>query len=157
MQQSSNSLRNLLLVLAFGCMLATVWSAGVCNRCMENNIACVNETHFKYCVNYSPVDDSTLPCGEGKICTDLGIICADATLGARPVCDSTDVNCRKCDGISMFQCTSRTTFRQCDNSEFTGETLTCPTGTVCDLESGKFCVKECELSNGKYECNKDAP
>ncbi|XP_034482268.1 uncharacterized protein LOC117787769 [Drosophila innubila] len=157
MQQKSNFLGNLLLVVAFSCMLATVWSVGVCNRCMDNSIACVNQTHFKFCVNYSPIEESTLYCGDGKVCTELGILCADASLGANPVCKDDDINCNKCDGTSMFQCTSRTTFRVCNNNEFTGVNLTCPKDTVCSIKSGKFCVKECELPNGKYECNKAAP
>jgi len=137
-------------------MLATVWSA--CNRCNENNIACVNETHFQYCIDSKPfVEGGTLPCEEGKVCTALGIFCASADLGFKPDCPASDIDCRPCNEDQLFQCTSKTTFRMCRGNEFTGETIPCPKDTVCSMDSGKFCVKECELTDGKYECNKDAP
>ncbi|KAH8307174.1 hypothetical protein KR044_006408, partial [Drosophila immigrans] len=143
--------------LVFGCLLAVVLSAGVCNRCMDNNVACVNQTHFKYCVNYSPIEDNVLYCGDGKVCTELGMICVDEALPiATPVCSDDDIDCKTCDGNSLFVCTSRTTFQMCSGTNFTGESLTCPSETVCSINSGEFCVKECKLPNGKYECNRVA-
>ncbi|KAH8415457.1 hypothetical protein KR222_000002, partial [Zaprionus bogoriensis] len=145
-------------LLAFGLAVCLVifGSAEICNRCMENNIACVNQTHFKYCVNYSPISDQVLYCGDGKVCTDLAVLCANEG-AVEPICQDEDVDCKTCDGSTMFVCTSRTTFQMCNGTAFTGNTLPCPTDTVCSINSGEFCVKECNLPNGKYECNKAAP
>jgi len=145
-----------LLILAFSSMLATGWS--LCKRCNTHNIACYNETHFHICIEEKPfLEGGILPCGEGKICTDTGVTCADASLGFPPGCPSSEKNCRACDDSELFQCTSRNTFRMCSGNEFTGKTHTCPEDTVCSISSGKFCVKDCELTDGKYECDKDAP
>lgn len=132
------------------------YSSQTCNRCMENNIACVNETHFKYCINSSPISDQVLPCGAGKVCTDLGVLCIDETIG-QPACPADEVDCKSCDGSVLLVCTSRTTFQMCNGTALTGQTLTCPTDTFCSITSGEFCVKECALPNGKYDCDKDAP
>lgn len=128
----------------------------VCNRCMDNSIACVNQTHFKYCINYTPISDQLLSCGAGKVCTDLDALCVNE--GVRnPVCSDDDIDCKTCDGSVLFVCTSRTTFQMCNGTALTGNTLPCPTDTYCSINSGDFCVKECALPNGKFECNRAAP
>ncbi|KAH8371823.1 hypothetical protein KR093_008977, partial [Drosophila rubida] len=150
-----NFILQFVCLVAFGCLLAVDLSAGVCNRCNEHNIACVNQTHFKYCVNYSPIDD-TLYCGDGKVCTDLGTMCGNKDI-FEPACSDSDIDCQTCDASRLFVCTSRTTFQMCNGAEFTGNVLNCPAETVCSINSGKFCVPECELPNGKFECNRVAP
>ncbi|XP_062135369.1 uncharacterized protein LOC133845049 [Drosophila sulfurigaster albostrigata] len=148
--------QNLFFALAaFGCLFAVVLSQSNCNRCMTNNVACVNQTHFKYCMDSTPVDNGILYCGAGNVCTDLAIICVDESI-ASPVCTDEDVDCRSCDGSSLFVCTSQTTFQMCNGTALTGDALTCPTDTYCSIDSGEFCVKECKLPNGKFECNQVA-
>ncbi|EDV96225.1 GH16137, partial [Drosophila grimshawi] len=140
------------LILAFSSMLVTV-SSSACGSCMQNNVACLNTTHFKVCVNGVPLKDGPLPCGNDKICTELLVPCWSPSEGVTPACPENDVNCRSCNGVDMFVCTSRTTFQVCNGSEMSPQVNTCPDDTVCSIDSGKICVKECELPGGKYECD----
>ncbi|XP_064541361.1 uncharacterized protein LOC135430567 [Drosophila montana] len=157
--QQSHCLKNLMLLLALSSLLVAA-SGAVCGGCMENKVACMNSTHYKVCINNSPIENGgLLSCGNGKICTNLLDPCwlpIDGD-GVEPVCDPNTVNCRTCDGSQMFVCTSRTTFQLCDGSDLSPIINTCPDNTFCSIDSGEYCVKSCGLPNGKYECDKLAP
>ncbi|XP_023160930.2 uncharacterized protein LOC111592762 [Drosophila hydei] len=150
---------NLILLVAFSCMLSAV-SAATCGGCMQSNVTCVDETHYRVCINQSPIENGgILSCGKGKICTDLLDPCWEPFEGdgVEPVCNKKDVNCRDCDGSQLFVCTSRTTFQMCMGTELSPQINPCPEGTFCAIDSGEFCVKSCKLPDGKYECDKPAP
>ncbi|EDW73283.1 uncharacterized protein Dwil_GK17468 [Drosophila willistoni] len=150
--QQYQILKNLCLIIAFSSMVITVLAT--CNSCQSNGLSCVNETHFKVCVDNVETDNSVLSCGANKICTSLGIGCFENVDGVEPSCTTTS-NCAGCDGSFLFACTSRTTFTQCNGTTAGTEVLTCPENKVCDMNSGKFCVDECEVTT--LECNKAAP
>ncbi|XP_030372297.1 uncharacterized protein LOC115622492 [Scaptodrosophila lebanonensis] len=152
MQESQ---KTLFLILALSYVLVNV--SGDCNTCQSNNVACVNATHFKVCYDNVRNDENIMDCGEGKVCTDLGIICFNEGF-YEPSCDPTaaEANCRTCDGNRLFVCTSRTTFQMCNGNTLGPQVSTCPPNKVCSIDSGEFCVDECDVP-GQIECNIPAP
>ncbi|XP_017957204.1 uncharacterized protein LOC108651819 [Drosophila navojoa] len=150
----------LILLVALSCCLLALGDAAHCGGCMDNNVACFNRTHYRVCVNHSPIEGGNLlACGPGKICTDKQDFCWTPlpSDGVYPVCSDYTTNCRQCDYDKMFVCTSHTTFQLCTGPKMSPEVNYCPEGTVCSIDSGDFCVKPCKLPNGRHECDKEAP
>ncbi|KAI8040562.1 uncharacterized protein LOC128258767 [Drosophila gunungcola] len=152
--QQSQILRNLCFFVAFSSMAVVV--LGLCNNCQENGVACLNETHYRFCSpNVAP--NQIARCSDGQVCTSLGIICIEK--GAYdPACSDSaaDGSCPTCDGSSMFVCTSRTTFQMCDGSTLTSQVTKCKDNKICSIKSGKYCVDLCE-AGVSVECDREAP
>ncbi|XP_017840774.2 uncharacterized protein LOC108598592 [Drosophila busckii] len=148
--------KTLLLSFTLSALLGIALSQ-MCGNCMENGVACVNQTHFKVCVNQATLPGNALYCGDGKVCTSLmGAFCFEGGSDVETVCDEQQ-DCPSCSAKSMFVCTSRTTFQMCDGTKMQKEISTCPAGLFCTTNAEEICVKECKLPNGKPDCTKDAP
>ncbi|KAH8379544.1 hypothetical protein KR009_005517, partial [Drosophila setifemur] len=134
--------------------ILTVYGADKCNECQENNIKCVNETHFSLCFkNVQP--GPVISCPTDQVCTSLDHFCMPKGVFP-PTCS--EVVCPQCDGSNIFVCTSRTTFNLCDGTEITSQIGKCKDGTVCSISSGKFCVDSCEAErSGDLECDRESP
>ncbi|SPP77364.1 uncharacterized protein LOC117579806 [Drosophila guanche] len=135
-----------------------VYSQSQCGLCQNNNVACVNETHYRFCLdNVEP--GVVLPCGDGEVCTSLRKYCAPKGL-VDPTCSSGEgsspIDCPSCTGSSLFVCTSRTTFQMCDGTTLTDRVIKCSDGKFCSMKSAKYCVSECELEDD-FECDREAP
>ncbi|KAH8360342.1 hypothetical protein KR200_002298, partial [Drosophila serrata] len=140
-------------LVAISCLFGVVLTAVTCNNCQDNNVKCVNETHFSFCSSgVSP--DLVIGCPDGQVCTALGQICMP--VGAPPAC--TEVNCPTCDGSSPFVCTSRTTFQTCNGYELGDQIIKCKDNTFCSIKSGKYCVDRCEALKLQptFECDREA-
>ncbi|XP_001353087.3 uncharacterized protein [Drosophila pseudoobscura] len=155
--QQYQFLRTLCLFLMISSMVVYIQSE--CNKCQSNNnVACVNKTHYRFCLdNVEP--GAILPCNDGEVCTSLAKICVPE--GAyEPSCQDSEATtpneCPSCTASSLFVCTSRTTFQQCNGTTLTDRVIKCNEGKFCSMASGKYCVGECELT-GDIECDRDAP
>ncbi|KAH8286513.1 hypothetical protein KR054_010597, partial [Drosophila jambulina] len=146
----------------FQCLLAAISSmavmvVGICDTCqINNNVACVNETHYRMCSqNVAP--NQILPCGEGKVCTEYAAICLPRN-AVTPSCPTDAANgaCETCNGNNLFVCTSRTTFQMCDGTTMSDQVTYCKDDKICSISSGKFCVDKCEIT-GSVECDRAAP
>ncbi|XP_020816346.1 uncharacterized protein LOC110190302 [Drosophila serrata] len=153
MLQSQN-LRILCLLAAISSMAVMV--VGICDSCQTNNVACLNETHYRMCsANVAP--NQILKCGENKVCTEYAAICMDkdAVPAACPA-DGANGSCETCNGNNLFVCTSRTTFQMCDGTTLTDQVTYCKDNKICSISSGKYCVDSCEIT-GSVECDRVAP
>ncbi|KAH8322136.1 hypothetical protein KR059_004023, partial [Drosophila kikkawai] len=140
-------------LLAICGLSGVVLAASTCNTCQDNNVKCLNETHFSFCS--SGVDpDQVIGCPDGQVCTAYQRICMPQ--GAPPSC--TEVNCPACDGSSPFVCISRTTFQTCNGNELGEQIIKCKDDTYCSMSSGKYCVDRCVALNlqSTFECDKEA-
>ncbi|KAH8239117.1 hypothetical protein KR032_001062, partial [Drosophila birchii] len=140
-------------LVAICCLSGVVLAASSCNTCQDNNVKCVNETHFSLCSSGVP-PDQVIGCPDGQVCTGYQSICMP--LGATASC--TEVNCPACDGSSLFVCTSRTTFQTCNGNELGDQIIKCKDNTFCSINSGKYCVDRCEALSlqSTFECDRDA-
>ncbi|XP_017052806.1 uncharacterized protein LOC108095971 [Drosophila ficusphila] len=142
-------------------MLFYVLVDSACNECQDdNNVKCVNETHFTLCTD-GVAPDQVISCPDGQVCTGYSKICWPKGSVAAS-CDSElepDVQCPSCDGTSPFVCTSRTTFQFCNGLQLTDQTVKCKDSTYCDIASGKLCVDKCEFAKlgNTFECDREAP
>ncbi|KAH8327661.1 hypothetical protein KR074_008288, partial [Drosophila pseudoananassae] len=140
--------------VTFGILVAKV--LGECNKCQEdNNIKCINQTHFSFCSEY--IDNSqVVACPEGQVCTSLKAICMPEG-AVEPSC--TAVECPSCDGTSIFVCTSRTTFQMCNGNTLTSQVSKCKANTYCSIRSGTICADRCWIENNQigFECDRESP
>ncbi|XP_016991365.1 uncharacterized protein LOC108053273 [Drosophila rhopaloa] len=152
--QQSQILRNLCLFVVVSSMAVVV--LGLCDSCQTNNVACLNETHYRFCSsNVAP--NQVAQCPDGQVCTSLDIICIDKGV-YDPACSNStaDGSCSSCDGTNLFVCTSRTTFQMCDGTNLTSQVTKCKDNKVCSINSGKYCVDLCEVGD-TVECDREAP
>ncbi|KAH8286519.1 hypothetical protein KR054_010600, partial [Drosophila jambulina] len=133
------------------CCLSGVVLASSCNICQNNNVKCLNETHFSFCSSgVSP--DQVIGCPEGEVCTAYQRICMP--FGTKPSCEVE--LCPYCDGVTPFVCISRTSFQVCNGYDLGDDIIKCKNDTFCSISSGKYCVDRCEaLSMGSFECDKE--
>ncbi|XP_016955777.1 uncharacterized protein LOC108028447 [Drosophila biarmipes] len=152
--QPSQVLRSLCLFAALSSMAVVV--LGLCDSCQTNNVACLNETHYRFCAdNVAP--NQVAECPTGQVCTNLAIICMDkGSYDASCSADAADGSCPSCDGTSMFVCTSRTTFQQCNGTSLLSQVTKCKDNKICSISSGKYCVDLCEAGDS-IECDREAP
>ncbi|KAH8239116.1 hypothetical protein KR032_001063, partial [Drosophila birchii] len=148
------------LTYNFQCLLAAISSMsvvvmGICDSCQANNVACLNETHYRMCSpNVAP--NQILKCGENKVCTEYAAICLENKEVASCPDNAANGSCKTCDGSNLFVCTSRTTFQMCDGTTLTDQITYCKDNKICSISSGKYCVDSCEIT-GSVECDRAAP
>ncbi|CAD7002598.1 uncharacterized protein LOC101455165 [Ceratitis capitata] len=150
MQHNTRQISILLLIIAAATLLVQQ-SVAKCGVCGDNGIACISETEFYICFNGEPDTSTVQECPDGGTCTSLLAKCINAA-NTEPDCSS-DANptCGCYFGSTMFVCTSRTTFAQCNGNE-TIVSGTCPTGMYCTTQGGEICIEECKIE-GELECD----
>ncbi|XP_017071888.2 uncharacterized protein LOC108108358 [Drosophila eugracilis] len=151
---SNQILKSLFLFVAISSMAVAVF--GICNSCQTNNVACLNGTHYRFCSD-SVAADQVVQCPDGKVCTDLAVICIDeGVTDASCSATAADGSCPTCDGTNTFVCTSRTTFQMCNGNELTSQVTKCKDNKICSIQSGKYCVDLCEAGDS-IECDRESP
>ncbi|XP_037940347.1 uncharacterized protein LOC119673183 [Teleopsis dalmanni] len=142
-----------ILCLIFAVSFYFLQVNGNCNECQENNIACIDETHFHICAGGQIDKRFTFICPDNGICTGYGLKCMPANSGITPSC-TPDSGCAICSPTNMFTCISRTQFAQCSGSEITANVGVCPDGFTCDTTSSAICINDCNKP-ASLSCDRD--
>ncbi|XP_033160986.1 uncharacterized protein LOC117141582 [Drosophila mauritiana] len=125
-------------LLFLGFLLATLvkFSQAECNICSsESNVACVSKNKYQNCSANAIPTGTVYTCPNNTFCTGLPEKCTSNEAVAS--CNE----CRKCDGIIPFACTSPTTFALCNAvNEIASTEYPCSTGEVCLSQIGNPCV-----------------
>ncbi|XP_043649208.1 uncharacterized protein LOC122617422 [Drosophila teissieri] len=125
-----------LLHFVFLLAILVKFSQADCNICSsESNVACVSKTQYQNCSANAIPTGTVYTCPNNTYCSALPEKCSATEAFAS--CN----DCRKCDGVIPFACTSPTTFALCNAvNEITSYEYSCLTGEVCLSQIGNPCV-----------------
>ncbi|XP_055372990.1 mucin-2-like [Condylostylus longicornis] len=116
---------------------------GECDVCGTANIACVNATSFKICVNGEIFLDQTFTCPNNLLCNhDDEERCVE--IAKEPSCAR---YCGSCNPKINIACLNHETFSICLNSKPSNVIGKCENGLVCDTSTERICVNPLETSS----------
>ncbi|XP_017042996.1 uncharacterized protein LOC108089329 [Drosophila ficusphila] len=143
-------MQNILIILIIvSCGLVVVEPLN-CQECLsDNDVYCVDQTSYKYCMNNNPFGN-VVSCPTGTVCTNANAICvesSDLSDTVEDVCgNSADGGCATC--TEMYTCVSKNQFVRCSGSTLIDSyVFDCDSDEICNLKAfkdyGNICVPSC--------------
>ncbi|XP_016999969.2 uncharacterized protein [Drosophila takahashii] len=125
-----------LLYLGISLAILVAFGQADCNVCSaDGKAACVSKTQYQNCTADAIPTGPVYTCPKNTYCTALEERCTSNE--ALVACS----DCKKCDAVTPFTCTSPTTFGLCDGVNIVANIeYPCETGEVCVANIGSPCV-----------------